>query len=236
MIFEFKPIDTIKIDVFESFNNELKSVLESIDDETLFKEGSYTQEEFTTLLKSFVKRQRGSLGKTKEGSWSIVPNDDGMDSDARVDFIFQPTYLVTAILSRVKIDFPEIADSITDYDIALKKGMHFCTYRSLYGHGYGAKQGAAEALTILAMGKVPLLLESDRSLCPELLEIIQNVAKEMQNSLMTATAKGTWGEDLQDKFSSALETLYIKNDKEMYETIINTDENSTFIKEEDLKW
>ena len=236
MILEFKPIGTIKIDVLVNFNNELKDILESIDDETLFSERNYTKDEFTTLLKSFVQGQRDSLGKTKEGSWSIVPNDDGMDADARVEFIFQPTYLVTAILSRIKIDFPEIASSIPNYDFALKKGLHFCTYRNLCGHGYGADQGVADALTILSMGKVPLLLESDKNLCPKLLRTIQDVTKKMQLRLMTGTAKGQWGEDLQENFSSALETFYIKNDKKTYESIISTDKNSTLIDEEDLEW
>lgn len=236
MILEFKPIDVIDIGALAKFNYELRRILECLDDDTLFSEKVYSQDEFTTLLKSFVEGQRGTLGRTKEGSWSIVPNDKGMPTDARVDFIFQPTYLVTAILSRVMIDYPEIADSIPNYAVALKKGMLFCSYRNLRGHGYEADKGAAEALTILSMGKVPLLLERDKSLSPELFEAIQNVTKDMQERLKANTAKGMWGEDLQEDFSSALETFYIKNDKEMYETIMSTDKNSTFIKEDELKW
>ena len=236
MILEFKPIDSVKIDAFMKFNDELKSILESIDDGTLFSEKKYSKDEFTSLLKSFVEGQRGSLGRTKEGSWSIIPNDDHMPADARVEFIFLPTYLVTAILSRVMIEYPEVANSIPNYTVALQKGMLFCSYRTLYGHGYEADKGAAEALTILSMGKVPLLLECDNNLCPELLKAIQDVTKELQHRLMTKTAMGTWGENLQENFSSALETFYVKNDKEMYEAIMSTDKDSAFIKEEDLKW
>ncbi len=236
MILEFKPLDTVKIEAFIEFNNELKNLLESIDDETLFSGRQYSKDEFAILLKSFVEGQRGSLGRTKEGSWSIIPNDDNMPTDARVEFIFLPTYLVTAILSRVMIDYPEIASTIPNYTVALQKGMLFCTYRNLYGHGYEADEGAAEALTILSMGKVPLLLERDNNLCPELLDAIQDVTEMMQQRLMTNTAVGAWGEDLQENFSSALETYYIKNDKEMYEDIINTDKDSALIKEDELEW
>ena len=236
MILEFKPIDTVNIDVFMEFNNELKSILESIDDETLFSDKKYSKDEFSTLLNSFVEGQRESLGRTKEGSWSIVPNDDSMPTDARVEFIFQPTYLVTAIMSRVMIEYPEIANSIPNYTVALQKGMRFCSYRKLYGHGYEADEGAAEALTILSMGKVPLLLERDNNLCPELLNAIQDVTEDMQHRLMANTAIGIWGEDLQENFSSALETFYIKNDKEMYEAIMSTNKDSAFIKEDELKW
>lgn len=37
-------------------------------------------------------------------------------------------------------------------------------------------------------------------------------------------------------FSSLLETIYIKGDKEMYETIMSTNKNSLFVKEDELKW
>ena len=40
MILEFKPVDEIKIDVLKGFNNDLKSILESIDDETLFSKNA----------------------------------------------------------------------------------------------------------------------------------------------------------------------------------------------------
>ena len=219
MLLEFDPLNTVDIDAFVRFNNELKSILESIDNETIFSENNYTQEEFSELLQSFIAKQRQSLGRTNPGSWSIVPNDDNMPSDARVEFIFQPTYLVTAILSRVKVDFPEIASPIIRYDFALKKGMHFCSYRKLSGHGYEVDQGAAEALTILSMGKVPLLLEKDKNYCPELRKAIKDVVERMKYRLITNTAKGAWGEDLQGIFRSALEMYHIKNDEEMQEII-----------------
>jgi hypothetical protein len=55
-------------------------------------------------LKSIVDGQRGKLiGGTQPGSWCLGP-DDLMDSDARVDFIFKPTYLAVATLSLAKIN------------------------------------------------------------------------------------------------------------------------------------
>jgi len=59
--------------------------------------------------KSLVEGQCGSVGRTKPGSWAVAENDPGMDADARVEFIFLPTYLAVATLTRVKLDFPEIA-------------------------------------------------------------------------------------------------------------------------------
>jgi hypothetical protein len=58
----------------------------------------------------------------------------------------------------------------------------------------------------------------------------------MKSKLRANDAIGLWGENLQDDFSSALETLYIKNDKEFYETIKSTDKDSELLNEEDLLW
>ena len=67
-------------------------------------------------LNSLVDGQRDKLtGGTKSGSWCVAP-DDLMDSDARVDFIFKPTYLAVATLSLAKIDYPLITNSINNYD------------------------------------------------------------------------------------------------------------------------
>lgn len=236
MIKEFIPFSTVDISAFENFNNQLKEILERLDNNTIFDEDFYSEESFKHLIQSFVDNQRSFLGRTKPGSWSLVPNDDGMDSDVRVDFIFKPTYLVTAILSRTLCDYPLLVESIPNYKESLKKGMVFCSYRNLYGHGYEKDLGSAEALTILSLGKIPLLLEKNKDLCPKLYESIQHVSDNMKSKLRDKNVVGIWGENLQEDFSSALETLYIKNDKELYETIKSTDKDSELFSEKDLLW
>lgn len=236
MIKRFIPLEVIDINAFQKFNHDLEKIIEKIDAGEINIKRQHTYDEFYNLIESFVEGQRGSLGRTKEGSWSIVPNDAGMDTDARVEFIFKPTYLVTAILSRTLCDFPLIAVSIPKFGDALKKGMLFCSYRNLHGHGYERDKGAAEALTILSMGKVPWLLDRDPSFCPNLYKAIKSVSREMEERLDLGTAVGAWGENLQDIFSASLETLYVKNDKEMYETIKNTSKDSEFVGEEALLW
>lgn len=211
MIKEFIPLSSVDISAFENFNIQLKEILERLDDNTIFDKDFYSEDSFKKLILSFVENQRSSLGGTIPGSWSLVPNDNDMDSEARVDFIFMPTYLVTAILSRILCDHPLFVETIPNYKEALKKGMLFCSSKDLYGHGYGRDIGAAEALTILSLGKVPFLLEKNKDLCPKLYESIKNVANEMKSKLKENNAVGFWGENLQEEFNSALETLYKKN-------------------------
>ncbi len=236
MLKKFEPFESVDIKAFERFNRDLRTILEKMDAGEINLKGRHAKEEFQSLIESFVTGQRGSLGRTKEGSWSIVPNDEGMDSDNRVDYIFIPTYLVTAILSRTLCDFPLIAISIPGFGEALKKGMLFCSYRNLHGHGFESDIGAAEALTILSMGKIPWLLEKDPAFCPDLYKAIKTVSRDMERRLSLGTAVGPWGENLQDIFSSSLETLYVKNDIEMYETIQHTNKDSELVGKEALLW
>ena len=121
MLEEFLPFSEVNIKAFEDFNIQLKEILEKLDENTIFD--NYSEESYKRLIVSFVNNQRSSLGRTKPGSWSIVPNDEGMDSDIRVDFIFVPTYLVTAILSRTLCDFPHLVESISNYKDALKNSI-----------------------------------------------------------------------------------------------------------------
>lgn len=236
MLRRFKPLKTVDLQAFDKFNQDLYDVLDELDAGSIFSRETYSVSMFKQLLESLITGQRESLGRTKPGSWSIVPNDDGMDSDVRVDYILTPTYLVTAILGRTLCEYPLLALSIPGYEQALKKGMLFCSYRNLAGHGYDMERGMAKALSILALGKIPWLLERHKKFCPELYHAICDATRQMKKMLDTGTAKDAWGGDLQEDFNDALVTLSIKNDQELYEIIKTTDENSELYNEEDLKW
>lgn len=211
MLEEFIPLRKVDIQSFIKFNNQLKEILDRLDKNTIFEENFYSEESYKKLIKSFVTNQRGSLGNTTFGSWSLVPNDKQMDSESRVDFIFMPTYLVTAILSRTLCDFPFLVESIPDYKDALKKGLLFCSYRNLEGHGYDSDSGAAEALKILSVGKVPFILEQDKDLCPPLYKVIKDVSQYIQHRIEINTAYSPWEISLQEEFRTALNALHTKN-------------------------
>ena len=163
-------------------------------------------------LTSLVEGRRGSVGRTMPGSWAVVPDDDGMPSDARVEFIFTPTYIATATLTRCLCDFPLTAMAIPGYLEALHTGMVFCAARDLQGHGYDAIDGAIDSLGILSRGKVPWLLSRQPEFCPELKAAIDEAATYMARSLAKGTATGAWGEDYADGFTSVIELLRVTND------------------------
>lgn len=133
---------------------------------------NYGAGELQHFCQSAVSNQRGTLGRTVAGSWSVAAHDTGMPADARNDFIFTPTYIVVAILTKVLQDFPNIAAAIQGYEEALRRGMMFAALRRLQGHGYDAAEGAADARRILALGQVPVFLASHPDFCPALADLL----------------------------------------------------------------
>ena len=137
----------------------MKELLEALDAGTVPNDTDYSLEDLAGYLTSLVEGRRGSLGNTMPGSWAVAPNDDGMDAEMRVALIFTPTYIATGTLARCLCDRPLAALAIPGYRVALQTGMLFCAARNLQGHGYDDVLGAIDALGILALGKVPWLLE-----------------------------------------------------------------------------
>lgn len=159
---------------------------------------------------SLVTGQRGRIGRIAAGSWSVAVEDEQlqfMGSDGRVDFVMVPTYIATAILSRVLLDHPWIAIRIPAYHRSLRQGLRFCLHRHLHGAGNDAWRGMTDALTILATGKVPLLLSKDPELCPELARMIQRTEQDLRQALLEGPVLGPWGNDLTPCYQAAQAAL-----------------------------
>lgn len=112
-----------------------------------------TEKELEGLCRSLVKGQRKDLLGFEE-SWSVLPPKFslGVPSDARVDLVYNPTYLAISILARVMTDHPEISDRIPGYKDALRRGYRFSTLRGLIGHGFGAEGDRIENLELFEKG------------------------------------------------------------------------------------
>lgn len=198
---------------------EMKEVLTAIDAGEIPNQTDYSAQDLVNYCTSLVKGQRRNLGRTKPGSWAVAPNDDEMSSDARVDFIFVPTYVTVATLSRILHDFPWIAIQVPGFYRSLKSGLKFCTYRELRGSGYEAIDGILDAIMILAIGKVPALLEVAPQFSPKLRKVFEEVERFLSDNLSTGETFGPWGMDYSQGYQAALETLYLSKDKDLIGSI-----------------
>jgi len=120
--------------------NPSESVLPSVDN----------IEFFTRRL--IVLQRHDTAPAMETGSWAI-PGDVAMPSDARVEFVYFPTYIAIAWLCLIRQDYPDIAARLGGFHRALSQGLRFASYRKLKGHGYEANAQCLDAVEILALGK-----------------------------------------------------------------------------------
>lgn len=236
MIKEFQYSDIVDISRMTDIIESMQELLEALDEGMVPSSPDYSEDDLKGYLTSLVKGQRDFLGSTGPGSWAVAPNDDDMVSDARVDFIFRPTYIATATLTRSLREYPLIALGISGYRTALQTGMKFCSYRGLMGHGYEAEAGAIDALRVLSLGKVPWLLHRHPDFCPELKNALDEVARDMAQRLSDGDTSGVWGEDYSDGFRSAIETLRLMNDLDFMRSLEAARQDPTTLSEEELQW
>ena len=236
MIRKFTHLGQVDINAMNALIDSMMELLEALDEGLVPNDVDYTADALAVYVKSLVDGQRNSLGRTVPGSWAVAPDDSGMDSDARVDFVFRPTYIAVATLSRVLCDFPLLALDISGFSNALLTGMYFCSLRGLRGHGYETDAGAIDALRTLSLGKVPWLIGRHPNACPALKTAIDEVADDMADRLLEGTAIGMWGEDYSEGFRSAVETLRLRNDPEFMAALKEARRNPHTVSKEELPW
>jgi len=163
--------------------------------------------ELRETVKDLIKKQRKDLKKPRNLSWCLPEDDRVMPSDARVDFMYEPTYIAVSILTYVKVHYPKVAESIGGYDGALKKGMRFSTMRNLSGHGYESLEGTAEAVRIFHLGEVPAFLEENKFFCFDLYRLLKNIYRNIVHNLARGTTVSGWNKDYKETMEQMADQL-----------------------------
>lgn len=172
---EFKNSEIVDIEKMRKINFELREVLKNLYFKKIPNNYDYNLKELEHFCFSLLKGQRNAdnLPNIKPGSWCVAPNSDYMDGEARGEFIFYPTYIAVAILTKMKINYPNFTSQIKNYDEILKLGMQFSTYRELSGHGYNGFNETINNIIILGEGSVYQFLLNNPEYCPELLLLLK---------------------------------------------------------------
>ena len=172
-------------------------------------ENDFMLNELRETVKDLMKRQRTSLKHPRNLSWCLPEDDSGMCSEARVDFMYEPTYIVVSIMTYVKVHYPAVVESIGGYDGVLKKGMRFSTMRNLSGHGYESLDGTAEAVRIFDLGGVPAFLEENKFFCFDLYRLLKNIYRNIVHNLARGTTIAGWNKDYKKEMEAIADKLSV---------------------------
>ena len=181
---------------------EMKSMLYSL------LVGSLSEIDIIAYANQLLHAQRmGDDASCFFGSWRIIPGDDYLPVDARVDFVYTPTYVALAFLCSIKLDYPEAAEQLRDLDTSLKKGSMFAIGRNLSGSGYEGESGALKALIILEQGRVSKAIQNiEGEEVKHLIQLISSTKKHFFDRVCNGDIDTGWGdiaidEKLMDLFS-----------------------------------
>jgi hypothetical protein len=210
---EFNPVSSSKnekthfIENMQNTVNQIRRVLDELHTGEIPSK-NLSKTELTRLCRSFVKGQRYDISRF-EGSWTVAPEgyNEGMPSDARVDFVFIPTYLVISILTKVMIDFPEIIDTIPKYEESLKEGYKFASLRSLTGHGYESTDVMIKTIELFEKGRVLIYLSENPDFSPEMFGLLKKIKTEIESKLKKGDVPGAWGKEYSNEYLKTVERL-----------------------------
>lgn len=162
--------------------------------------GLIRREDQLIFINSLIEKQ------DENGFWGLIPTPN-VDSDIRVYYWYQPTYIATALMMKYVLVYPEEMENIPHYKEVLQKGLEACTKRRLLGSGYDQTAGLLDALEIFAKGDVRDFTLKYADLCPDFKKLIEEHVHGMIIKVVLGKTQGEWGEDYYLRMQGALARL-----------------------------
>ena len=200
------PTNSIK-DMFR-VKDEMKKFLVDLRRNTLLN-NYFSEEDVKESIKDLLRKQRLDLGRSCDFSWCLGLTNKGMPSDARVDFIYEPTYIAISILTCIKVYYPQIAEAIDGFDEALKDAMKFSLGRNLTGHGYESVDGTYYAIEVFDLGDVPRFLHDNPDYSTDLLELLKRIYRCFSSCLENGQTMNGWNKDYRKEYEFIADKLKV---------------------------
>lgn len=129
-----------------------------------------------------------------DGSFSVI-DDYRCDSDMAIDYVYYPTYYVTAALI-----YAANCDGLTD-EIAqiLEDGFTWAVKRSLAGHGYDAMRHQLEAMEIYKKAGVYEFLQKYGNIYHTFTKMFQSIIEEYRERLLAKQTVADWMIDYKEQ-------------------------------------
>jgi hypothetical protein len=136
MIKEFKSVSSAEnhqVQKALSLKKELEIFFEKLMKKKLPSK-DYSLRDLKAFVISLINNQRKKDGFWREnGYWSLLPAGMYMPKDARVDFVYEPTYIAISILTIFLKRYPQEALVIDRYIDSLHDGIYFASTGNLKG-------------------------------------------------------------------------------------------------------
>lgn len=160
-----------------------------------------------------------------EGTFKLL-NLESMPNEARIDFIYIPTYICSSILMKAFMR-DSSAFNIREKS-ALSDGLKASCARNLRGHGYGALKGQIESLKFFMKAGLREFIDIYPDLCPEFTEMIEKIISRFQEMESQEEFRGSWGESYEDDIRAVNEYFCHRN-VFVYGTLMKGEANEHYL-------
>lgn len=141
----------------------------------------------------------------EDGSFKLL-DSYRIESDCRVDFCHEPTYICTALLMKALLKDERALDGRV-MEI-LPPAMHMSCARGLQGHGYDSTKGLIHAVDYFIRCDVNAFLKKYPEICPEFTEMFRKIERHFDERVRTEDFYGAWGEDYEEAIRAIHEYFY----------------------------
>ena len=156
----------------------------------------------------------------KDGSFKLLDSFK-VESDARVDFCYIPTYICTAIIMKAFM-FDQYV--LAGRESVLANALGACCGRGLSGHGYEWLEGRIKALNIFSKAGIREFLIYHADICPEFTAMMHELIKDLRAREAQNDMSGSWGEDYSEKIC-ALNNFFSHSIAFVYGTLMAGENN-----------
>ena len=163
--------------------------------------GIYGKEGLATFCKQAINDAQ--TNEKFEGTlfWGF-DEPHNMPSDARCEFFYQPTYLMTLTLANAVLQYPDLM-KIDRMEETLQKAFKGCTGRGLAGHGFDGTAELHRNLRLFLKSNVMEFLAA----YPELGSAFSRMLEETMNGMKESYERGEYISDWEHDFKEEMEEL-----------------------------
>lgn len=117
-----------------------------------------------------------------------------MPSDARCEFVYLPTYLMTLTLVNAILNYPMLYYMLGVEEI-VRKALKACTGRGLQGHGYEGRSEQHYNLKLFLKSNILEFIRRYPDTSNEFSHMLDEIMKGLEWAYENGDTTGTWGED-----------------------------------------
>jgi len=174
-------------------------------DLNLLLSGQTTREEALAYAAQLAE-QGISLPKDPRMMFWGLEKPENMPSDARVDFLYRPTYVTVCFLARVRTLWPDEALKIPSFSKALYDGMFASTGRAFKGHGIEWLDGLFDTLSLFGKAGIPDFVRAfPQDCCPEFVDMLHEAVAFLSAEMAAGGPFDEWsGKSITSKAATAL--------------------------------